>query len=430
MKISIIGAGNVAWHLAQILYKNEHRIYQIVAKHLKSARKLSQLVKAEAIAGAENIKPDADIYILSIPDKALFSLAENEKLKAIIGNKPVVHTAGSIPANILKKLSNKYGVLYPLQTFSKQRQTDFSKIPLCIESPDTETLQILKQLAKNLSGQVRVMDSEQRKHLHTAAVFACNFTNRMYHAAQEILSIKNIDYDILKALVFETAEKSFEIPPKQAQTGPALRNDQISMGKHLELLKDFPDLRKIYSFVSNSIFQAHNKMDNFKERLKDIKAFVFDVDGVFSDLITLDAQGELLRSMNVKDGYALKFAAESGFTIGIITGGDSVSVKTRFERLGVSFIRLASHSKINDYNDFCKEYDIRPEQILYMGDDIPDYKPMQVSGLASCPADACEEIQEISHYISDKKGSSGCVRDVIEQVMRAQGKWFNPKKTG
>jgi 3-deoxy-D-manno-octulosonate 8-phosphate phosphatase (KDO 8-P phosphatase) len=165
-------------------------------------------------------------------------------------------------------------------------------------------------------------------------------------------------------------------------------------------------------------------MDNFKERLKDIKAFVFDVDGVFSENIVLHTNGDLMRYMNVKDGFAVKTAVDKGFIVAIITGGNSESVKSRFKGLGVTDIYINSHQKMEDYEDFYMKYGLEPRQILYMGDDIPDYEPMRASGLATCPADAVEEIQNIAHYVSDKEGGKGCVRDVIEQVMRAQSVWF------
>lgn len=166
-------------------------------------------------------------------------------------------------------------------------------------------------------------------------------------------------------------------------------------------------------------------MDNFKEKLRDIKAFVFDVDGVFSADMVLHTDGELTRHMNVKDGFAVKTAVDKGFIVCIISGGTSESVRTRFKGLGVTDIYLGSHDKIDDYEDFYMKYELKPDQILYMGDDIPDYEPMKASGLATCPADAVEEIQNIAHYISDKDGGKGCIRDVIEQVLRAQKVWFN-----
>ena len=165
-------------------------------------------------------------------------------------------------------------------------------------------------------------------------------------------------------------------------------------------------------------------MDNFKEQLKDIKAFVFDVDGVFSSNIILHPNGDMFRPMNVKDGYALQYAVNKmGFLCGIITGGYSESVRKRFNGLGITDVYLKSINKFDDFEDFIYKYNLKPEQVVYMGDDLPDYEVMKVVGIPTCPADAAEEIKTISVYISDKKGGDGCVRDIIEQVLRAQGKW-------
>ena len=165
-------------------------------------------------------------------------------------------------------------------------------------------------------------------------------------------------------------------------------------------------------------------MDNFKERLKDIKAFVFDVDGVFSSNIYLHPSGDMYRSMNTKDGYALQYAIKKeNFLAGIITGGYSESVKSRFNGLGITDVYIKSTNKLDDFEDFMYKYNLKPEEIVYMGDDLPDYEIMKIVGVPTCPADAAEEIKAISVYISDKKGGEGCVRDIIEQVLRAQGKW-------
>jgi len=165
-------------------------------------------------------------------------------------------------------------------------------------------------------------------------------------------------------------------------------------------------------------------MANFKEDLRNIKAFVFDVDGVFTDgQIYLDPSGEFVRSVNMKDGYAVAYALKQGYTIGIISGGSSDAMKKRFQYLGITDIYLGSRDKVNDFEDFYFKYGLKPEEILYMGDDLPDYEVMQIAGLATCPSDAAEEIKAISKYISTFPGGRGCVRDVIEQVLRLQGKW-------
>ncbi len=162
----------------------------------------------------------------------------------------------------------------------------------------------------------------------------------------------------------------------------------------------------------------------FKEKLNRIKAFAFDIDGVFSDVLTLHPSGELMRSMNVKDGYAVQYARKKGYPIAVITGGNTESIRIRFAALGVDDIYLCSSDKIHDLRDFERRYQLHSEQILYMGDDIPDIEVMQQCGVATCPADAATEIREIADYISPKSAGKGCVRDVIEQTLRLHGRWF------
>jgi 3-deoxy-D-manno-octulosonate 8-phosphate phosphatase (KDO 8-P phosphatase) len=168
-------------------------------------------------------------------------------------------------------------------------------------------------------------------------------------------------------------------------------------------------------------------MSNFKEELSRVRAFIFDVDGVLSNSrIILHPGHELMRSMNIKDGYAIQYAIRKGYPVCIITGGNSEAVAQRFKNLGVKDIYLQSKNKVENLKDFMKARDLGKENILYMGDDLPDYMVMQEVGFPTCPSDAVEEIKAISMYISDKAGGEGCVRDVIEQVLRLQGKWMEP----
>lgn len=160
--------------------------------------------------------------------------------------------------------------------------------------------------------------------------------------------------------------------------------------------------------------------------LTKIKAIIFDVDGVLSaETITLDTTGEPLRSVNIKDGYAIQLAMKMGLRIVILTGGNTNAVRIRYEHLGVTDIYMKCAVKINTYNDFIKKYGLTDEEVIYMGDDIPDYEVMQKCGCPCCPADACSDVKAISLYVSDKAGGQGCGRDVIEQVLRAQGKWLS-----
>jgi 3-deoxy-D-manno-octulosonate 8-phosphate phosphatase (KDO 8-P phosphatase) len=166
---------------------------------------------------------------------------------------------------------------------------------------------------------------------------------------------------------------------------------------------------------------------NFKKLLRNVKAFAFDVDGVFSHNVLLHPSGEIMRSMNIKDGFSVQYAVKKGYPIAIITGGKCDSVRERFKNLGVTDIYLQSSNKIDDFEDFLSKYQIKPEDILYMGDDLPDYEIMKRVGVPTCPADAVEEIKSISVYVSHKTGGEGCVRDIIEQTLRVQGQWMHPE---
>lgn len=165
---------------------------------------------------------------------------------------------------------------------------------------------------------------------------------------------------------------------------------------------------------------------SYKEYFPQIDTFIFDVDGVLTNgIITILSNGELIREMNIKDGYALKAAVNAGFRVCIISGGTNEGVRTRLANLGISDIYLGAHNKITQYKELVKKYNLNSENVLYMGDDVPDFPVMEIVGMPTCPNDAAVEIQSIAKYISDKKGGKGCVRDVIEQVMRVQGKWTN-----
>lgn len=165
---------------------------------------------------------------------------------------------------------------------------------------------------------------------------------------------------------------------------------------------------------------------NYKAKLHEIKAFVFDYDGVISDGNIWSANDTIIvRSGNVKDGYAMQYALRKGYLIAILSGGSGDSIRSRMKMLGVEDVYLGSHRKKEIFEDFLKDKQLLPEQVLYVGDDIPDYDVMRLAGASACPADAAEEIKAVADYISHKNGGCGCVRDVIEQVLRLQGQWFH-----
>lgn len=172
-------------------------------------------------------------------------------------------------------------------------------------------------------------------------------------------------------------------------------------------------------------------MSSINYDLKKIKAFVFDVDGVLScDVVSLHPNGDPMRTVNIKDGYALQLAVKKGYQVAIITGGYTEAVKIRFSRLGIIHIYMCSAVKVRDYKDFMEKTGLTPEEVMYAGDDIPDYEVMQLVGLPVAPADATPEIKGIAKYISHKNGGEGVARDVIEQTMKAQGLWMSDEAFG
>lgn len=163
--------------------------------------------------------------------------------------------------------------------------------------------------------------------------------------------------------------------------------------------------------------------------LKKIRAIIFDVDGVLSaETITLSADGEPLRTINIKDGYAIQLAVKQGLHMAIITGGNTSAVRIRYEGLGVQDVCMGCAVKIETYEQLLEKYGLKDEEVLYVGDDIPDYEVMSRCGCPCCPADASAEIQDISLYVSHRPGGHGCGRDIVEQVLRAQGKWMSDRK--
>ncbi len=166
--------------------------------------------------------------------------------------------------------------------------------------------------------------------------------------------------------------------------------------------------------------------ENYRQKLKKVTTFIFDFDGVLSDgKIYVLADGEQIRATNVKDGYAIQYALKMGYRVAVISGGISETMRLRFKNFPKMDVFLRISDKLPVFEEYCKNKNIKPEEVLYMGDDLPDFELMQHVGVKTCPADACEEIKALAEYISFQKGGEGCVRDVIEQTLKAQGKWAN-----
>ena len=251
-KIVFIGAGNVATQMALSLKKAKHNILQIVSKHKSSGNSLAKLLKCDYTTFIEKIDMSADIYIIAVKDDAIIKVVKQLKLK----DKIVVHTSGSVEMNLLKFVSKNYGVFYPLQTFSKKNKANFKFVPICLEANNSYTFKILEQLAKSISNNVKKINSEQRKTIHLAAVFACNFCNHLYAIASTILEASDLSLDILKPLIEETANKINSSNPSKIQTGPAIRGDKKTMNNHLKMLTKEKNLQNIYELMSKSIIDS------------------------------------------------------------------------------------------------------------------------------------------------------------------------------
>ncbi|MBS1446553.1 MAG: DUF2520 domain-containing protein, partial [Odoribacter sp.] len=228
-KIVLIGAGNVAHHLAPALLRAGMNLCQIYSRTLESARELGRKTGITYTSDTFAVYPDGDIYIFCVSDDALLSVFKSLRINE---EALILHTSGSVPLDIFKPYRQNYGVLYPLQTFSKTRNLDFGEIPLCIEAPDKEVLKTIGQIADKLSSKVYEISSEKRKKLHLAAVLANNFTNHLYHMAGKLLEKEDLDFNLLRPLIFETAHKVMQMIPENAQTGPARRGDTNILNLH------------------------------------------------------------------------------------------------------------------------------------------------------------------------------------------------------
>lgn len=249
-KFVFIGAGNVANHLAVALHEKGFDICQVFSRTKKSAKFLAEKVNARYITNLSEIEQDADVYIYSVSDSVLPELISNIS----IPNALHIHTSGSTGIELFERFAKNYGVLYPLQTFSIHKAVDFAEIPVFVEGNNEFSNNKIHEIAKALTDKVHFMDSLGRKKLHLSAVFACNFVNHMYEIASELVQDAGLEFDVLHALIKETYEKTETLNPYEAQTGPAVRNDQNIIQKHLDLLKNKRHLAEIYELISEDIF--------------------------------------------------------------------------------------------------------------------------------------------------------------------------------
>ena len=256
LNFCFIGAGNLATQVSHTFVNKGYKIVQVYSHTEKSAKILADKVHCSYTTSTSEINKTADVYFVALKDSVL------EEVLSLIDfqNKLVVHCSGSLPLSVLEKYSKNTGVFYPLQTFSKKRTIDFYSVPIFIESNSTHNEAILFRLAEKISNSVFILNSDKRKKVHIAAVFACNFVNHFYTIASEILKEGNISFEVLKPLILETAQKVQKMNPEKVQTGPAVRFDKNIISDHLNVLKEKSEIRELYKTLSESIFEYHKKL--------------------------------------------------------------------------------------------------------------------------------------------------------------------------
>ena len=248
------GSGNVAGHLAKAFRQEGLRILQVCSSDIRHARELAAKVDAEAINTCSAMYTQADLYLLTVQDEKIASVAE--QMPQVGG--VVCHTSGITAMETLDRFEH-YGVFYPFQTFSKSRDIDISQVPFCLEASSEETYEALRALAGKLSSAVYGIDTERRMKLHLAAVLVNNFTNHLYAEADEFLKENGLGMGMLLPLIRETVAKIEKLPATEAQTGPARRGDRSTIAKHLEMLENMDDLKEIYQIFSQQILKKYHE---------------------------------------------------------------------------------------------------------------------------------------------------------------------------
>lgn len=265
MRTIIIGAGNLATHLGKALMAAGHEVPQVYSRTMQSAQTLASVLGAEPVTDIRLVRDDADLYVFSVKDSALEGLVAElfgSWHTGVSGDKVFLHTAGSMPMDVFGGKAAHYGVLYPMQTFSRQREVDFGEIPCFVEGNDEYALERIESVARQISRKVYRLPGEDRKYLHLAAVFACNFVNHCYALGERVLGEHGIPFEVMLPLVDETARKVHEMRPVEAQTGPAVRYDANVLGRQAALLDGDPATRQLYEAMSQSIHRLSESNKN------------------------------------------------------------------------------------------------------------------------------------------------------------------------
>ena len=253
LKISLIGAGNVAYHLGHALHDKGHYIHQVFNRTLARATALATELKASSVDKIQALDPEVDLIIISISDDAIQDMARQIARLGWEKQPIIAHTSGATPITAMEAL-DRPGIFYPLQSFSREKIVDFQEVPFCLFAKTEKDIEILKVLAGDLSDKLYLLNDEQRSALHVAAVFANNFTNYLFSISAEILGQSDIPFDLIRPLIIETARKVQQNEPNKMQTGPAIRGDQVTIERHLNwITENAVELKEIYELLTAGI---------------------------------------------------------------------------------------------------------------------------------------------------------------------------------
>ena len=408
--VVIIGSGNLAEALARAVAASPLGLRQVFGRNRDRVAAVAALSGTVGESDPSRLAR-ADIYLIAVSDAAVAEVASSLPIDAAA---VVAHTAGSVPVDALARFPRR-AVFYPFQTFTKGREVDFSEIPILVETASPDLRGEVETFARCLSRTVLYADSALRGQVHLAGVFACNFANHLFELGGEVLRRAGVSADLLRPLIAETTARRrasgrrTDGPRRAGRPAHAGAPSPPAGGRR-------PPERHLPTY--------HTKhMGNFKEDIVKTEAFVFDVDGVFTDGGITPFGDDFIRRYYAKDGYAVSYASKLGYKICIITVGRGKWLQERFERLRVTKIYADCADKIAALREFLDEYGLDARNVVFMGDDIPDLECMRAVGIPVAPADAASEILEAARYVSEYPGGRGCVRDIVEQVLRARGQW-------
>ena len=254
MRVVLIGSGNTATVLGKLIVRADHEMLQVFSRQTNHARELAAKLDCDFTTDLEMLRKDADLYLVAIADNALLNIESWLNT----GRKLVMHTAGSVSMQVLEKVSMNFGILYPLQSLRKDLD-EIPEVPLLIDANTPENLALIEDFARSLSQQVYHANDHQRESTHLAAVIVSNFSNHLYTLAADFCSKENLDFKMLQPLIEEVATRLRSTSPNQVQTGPAIRNDLVTIEKHLNKLSAFPELQRFYQLFSEEIIHYYKK---------------------------------------------------------------------------------------------------------------------------------------------------------------------------